>query len=136
MASNKVTWPDPQGEFDDWIELHNTTDNEVNISGWYLSDNPDNPRKWVFPEGSVIAANSYLIVWADEDGKAPEGLHANFKLSSYGESVLLSSSDETKNLIMDHIQFASQKADVSYGRLSTKPNVFEEMIPSPGKPNP
>ncbi len=136
MASNKVTLPDPQGEFDDWIELHNTTDNEVNISGWYLSDNPDNPRKWVFPEGSVIAANSFLIVWADEDGKAPEGLHANFKLSSYGESVLLSSSDETMNLIMDHIQFGSQETDVSYGRLSTKPNVFEEMIPSPGKPNP
>ena len=90
------------GGFDSLHPLHSyilrSERSTAPISGWYLSDNPDNPRKWVFPEGSVIAANSFLIVWANEDGKAPEGLHANFKLSSYGESVLLSSLDETSRI--------------------------------------
>ncbi|MGC8991680.1 MAG: lamin tail domain-containing protein, partial [Verrucomicrobiia bacterium] len=46
MADNQTAFADPQGEFDDWIELHNLTDHEIDISGRYLSDEPNNPRKW------------------------------------------------------------------------------------------
>ena len=46
MASNTSTIADPQGEYDDWIELRNVTDSPVSLTGRYLSDEPNNPRKW------------------------------------------------------------------------------------------
>ena len=135
MALNETTLQDPQEEFDDWIELHNITEQNFDLSGWYLSDNPNNPRKWEFPEGSSIPANGYMIVWADEDGGAPEGIHASFKLSSDGESLYLTSSDQDDNYIMDSIQFGPQEQDISFGRTSLSESNFEKMVPSPGQPN-
>ena len=135
MALNETILQDPQEEFDDWIELHNITEQNFDLSGWYLSDNPNNPRKWEFPEGSSIPANGYMIVWADEDGGAPEGIHASFKLSSDGESLYLTSSDQDDNYIMDSIQFGPQEQDISFGRTSLSESNFEKMAPSPGQPN-
>ena len=135
MALNETTLQDPQEEFDDWIELHNITDQSFDLSGWYLSDNPNNPRKWEFQEGSLIPANGYLIVWADEDGGASEGIHASFKLSASGESLYLTSSDQDGNYIMDQIQFGPQEQDISYGRTSSNEPNFEAMVPSPGQTN-
>ena len=62
MASNTKSLADPQGDNDDWIELHNVSDYAVNLSGMYLSDNQNNPRKWQFPDDTQIAAGGYLIV--------------------------------------------------------------------------
>ena len=135
MALNETTLQDPQEEFDDWIELHNITDQSFDLSGWYLSDNPNNPRKWEFPKGSLVPANGYMIVWADEDGGASEGVHASFKLSSNGESLYLTSSDQDGNYIMDQIQFGPQEQDISFGRTSSIEANFETMAPSPGQAN-
>ena len=135
MALNETTLQDPQEEFDDWIELHNITQQNFDLSGWYLSDNPNNPRKWEFPEGSLVPANGYMIVWADEDGGASEGVHASFKLSSNGESLYLTSSDQDGNYIMDQIQFGPQEQDISFGRTSSIEANFETMAPSPGQAN-
>ena len=135
MASNETTIMDPQAEFDDWIELHNVTGDQVDLSGWYLSDNPDNPRKWELPAGTVIGGNDYLIIWADEDGSASVGLHASFKLSSDGEFLSLASPDASDNHIMDQIDFGPQQQDVSFGRVSSEGSVYESLTPSPGEPN-
>jgi hypothetical protein len=135
MASNETTITDPQGEFDDWIELHNITESQVDLSGWYLSDNPDNPRKWEFPANSVIEANDYLIIWADEDGSAPVGLHASFKLSGDGEFLSLALPDDQDNHIMDQVEFGPQEQDISLGRVSSEEPVYENQVASPGEPN-
>ena len=76
-----------------------------------------------------------MIVWADEDGNAPEGIHANFKLSSDGELLYLTSSDQDGNYVMDSIQFGPQEQDISLGRISSSESTFEKMTPSPGQPN-
>jgi hypothetical protein len=83
----------------------------------YLSDALDNPRKWRFPDGVEIPANGYLVVWADEDGKARKGLHANFKLSKGGESLLLVDKDERQNAILDTMVYPKLRSDVAFGRL-------------------
>jgi hypothetical protein len=136
MASNATIIMDPQGEFDDWIELHNVTGDQVDLSGWHLSDNPGNPRKWELPANTVIEANGYLIIWADEDGNAPEGLHASFKLSADGESLSLASPDGADNHIMDQVEFGPQEQDISLGRISSDDSAYEEnLVPTPGGPN-
>ena len=134
MASNTNTHEDSQGDYDDWIELHNRTENKIDLSGWYLSDNEDNPRKWQFPNGSSINPGAYLVIWADEDEEDSSlgELHTNFKLSSDGEPLSLISSDAEGNLIMDMIYFGKQEENISYGRISVEGNDFQKMTPSPG----
>ena len=66
LASNTKNL-DENKQADDWIELYNLTSSAVNLGGYYLSDNPTNLKKWQFPANTTIAANSFLIVWADED---------------------------------------------------------------------
>jgi hypothetical protein len=115
MADNATIAKDPSGQYDDWVELYNKTNAEVDISGWFLSDDSNNRGKYTFPLGTKIAANGYQIIWADEDGKQT-GLHANFKLSASGEAVYLYDKD---TLQVDGITFTAQKPDVSFAR---KPN--------------
>ena len=49
LASNGHTLTDPQGQYDDWIELYNQGDAPVNLAGMYLTDDPAEPTKWQFP---------------------------------------------------------------------------------------
>jgi hypothetical protein len=135
LASNTRSAKDPQGEFDDWIELYNTSDKTVTLSGMYLSDKKDNPRKWAFPAGTKIQPKGFLIVWADEDGGAKGGLHANFKLSQSGESVQLVDADDRANAILDSFSFEKQKADVSVGRYPNGSGSLRQMKPSPNQKN-
>ena len=46
---HRATLADPQGEYDDWIELHNVTDQDVDLTGHYLSDEPNNPAQVALP---------------------------------------------------------------------------------------
>ncbi len=136
MASNSGTLADPQGEFDDWIELRNLTGVAVNLTGLYLTDEPSNPRKWPFPSGTTIAANNYLLVWADENGAATPGLHANFKLASTGEQIYLIDTDANNNQVLDAITFGAQTTDISYGRTAADADVWSPLVPTPNAANP
>lgn len=112
QAKNDFTRADQDGEFDDWIELYNTSANTIDLSSFYLSDKGSELNKWAFPSGTTIAPDEYLIVWADAD-TFQAGLHANFKLSGGGESVYLSDG----SLVFDKIKYVYFYTDTAYGRL-------------------
>ncbi len=136
MAQNSATIADPQGDYDDWIELVNISDDTIDLTGKYLSDNPDNPLKWKFPENTKIEPNGYIIIWADEDGKAEAGLHANFKLSANGEVVLLFDTDENGNALLDSVSFSTQSSDQSFGRFPNASATWLSLsTPTPGATN-
>jgi len=135
MADNVSTIADPQGEYDDWIELHNITDEPVDMSGRYLTDDSTKPRKWQFPVGTVIPPDGYLLVWADEDDGDTPGLHASFKLSKSGEAIYLIDTDANLNGVLDYIVFGQQITDMAYGRSNENPDVWTFMTPTPGAPN-
>lgn len=135
MAANTKGIVDPQGEHEDWLELHNVTDKTVVLSGMYLTDKIDNPRKWTFPANTTIPPRGYLIVWLDEDGKATEGLHANFKLSRNGETVMLVDTDDRGNQVIDTVTFEEQKKDTAIGRYPNAIGAFQVVAMTPGKQN-
>lgn len=135
MADNLTAYADPQGEYDDWIELRNFTDSPVDMTGRYLTDEPNNPRKWQFPSGTTIPANGYLIVWADENGNATPGLHASFRLSKSGETLYLTDTDANNNAILDSVTFGEQTTDLSFGRSAADADVWNSMTPTPGAAN-
>lgn len=116
MASNSSTVADSFGEYSDWIEIHNPTETPISLDGLFLSDTPDKPYKYEFPD-VAIGAGEYLIVFAsDRNTKTKEGeLHTGFKLSA-GESILLSSKDATISTLPIPMDLSD---DVSYGRIAT-----------------
>ena len=113
MASNFAMVTDNFGEYEDWIELYNTSMSPIDISGFYLTDNPVNLNKWQVPAGTVIQPNDYLIIWADEDSSQGT-YHANFKLSIFGEILMLL--DSSLNLV-DSLVWGQQTANLSYARV-------------------
>ncbi len=139
MAQNTSTIADPaDGDFDDWIELHNAGATPVDLTGFFLTDNLTNRTQFEIPPGYPIPAGGFLLVWADgETGQnlpANAGLHAGFSLARAGEQIGLYS--PTGELV-DGFSFGAQTNDVSQGRYpdaSENPLIpFEE--PSPGAPN-
>ncbi len=104
---------DQDGEFDDWIELYNNTNHDIDLSNVYLSDKFSKPQAWQFPADTFIEANSYLIVWADKDTDQ-KGLHAKIKLSSKGENLLLTNEDGS---FIDSLTFGEQTTNVAYARV-------------------
>ncbi len=117
MASNGTTKPDPQGQYDDWIEIYNYGSTPVDVGGMYLTDDPGTPTKWRIPTTdpglTTIAAQGYLLIWADGE-TSDEGLHAGFKLAAGGEDVGLFDTDGTTRI--DSASFPEQTRDISYGR--------------------
>jgi hypothetical protein len=124
MAINSYTAMDQNNQFDDWIELYNNSASKVDLSGYFLSDSRSNLSKWKFPAGTVIEANTFLIVWADKDTIQP-GLHANFKLSSSGEKLYLSTPDK---VIWDKVEYGEQTEELSYGRTPNGTGEFKWQL--------
>ncbi len=116
---------DLTGDYDDWIELYNTTGSAIDLSNVFLSDKADNLQKWQFPAGSTLPAFGYVIVWADEDGGDP-GLHANFKLSKEGEALYLTNADGS---FIDSLNFGPQETNVALARVpnGTGPFIMQHM---------
>ncbi len=112
MATNTNTIADQDGEFDDWIELYNKSNYNIDISNWIVTDNPTNLDKYRIPAGTIMSPDSYLVIWADEDGKQ-SGYHANFKLSAFGEDVLLLDSTGQQ---VDKVVFTQQETDKAFAR--------------------
>jgi len=63
MTSNKTTIIDEDGDTPDWIEIYNAGIESINLHEFGLTDNIDNPFKWIFPE-IEIEPNAYLLVFA------------------------------------------------------------------------
>ena len=131
LASNQSAIQDPDfGEYSDWLELFNTTDADIDISGYFLTDNLDDRGKWQFPNPTLILAESYLIIWADDQDT---GLHTNFKISRGGEE--LGFCDPDTNTI-DSIRFGNQEEDISFGRNPNSNSDWVYFLPSsPGTEN-
>jgi len=131
MASNQTTVADQDGEFEDWVEFYNNSSSTVDLSGWYLTDNPQLMTKWQFPGGVFIGPGEYLIVWADGDVDQ-SGLHASFSLSAAGELLLL----VNPNLaIVDQVVFGPQITDISLARCPNGTGNFVQAPPTFGSDN-
>ena len=117
LASNDNVLYDDFFEFNDWVEIYNSSGSLLNLAGHYLSDDLDSLDKWQFPSTNpgitTILSGGHLVIWCDKDPEQGED-HADFSLSGDGETVYLVDTDGTS--ILDSIAFGQQQTDVSYGR--------------------
>ena len=75
MASNSGTVQDPQGQYDDWIELYNPTDGAIDVGGLYLTDDLANPTQWRIPTGNPAATTLPAHGYDVFQGQAAHGGH-------------------------------------------------------------
>jgi hypothetical protein len=116
MALNESTLVDEDGDPSDWIEIHNPEARDVDLDGWYLTDNRRDLTRWRFPSARV-AAGDYLLVYASGKDRAVAGaeLHTNFALDSGGETLALVHPDG--KTVASEFTYTGivQFRDVSYG---------------------
>jgi hypothetical protein len=121
------------GATPDWIELYNAGATARDLGGMSVSDDPANPRKYVFPSGTILVSHYYLVVWCDSDTNAP-GLHTGFGLSASGQQVALYSADVLPAKV-DSVQFGLQVPDLSIGRVPNGTGPWQLTSPTPWQTN-
>lgn len=133
MASNEGVILDEDGDFSDWIELYNPADESADLAGYGLSDDPDEPYKWVFPEFELGASEFLLVFCSGKDRLEGPYLHTNFSIKSSGEALYLT--DPEGNLI-DELEALALATNYSYGFLLDGQAYRERFdISTPGESN-
>src|SRR5438034_10646883 len=94
MAANGSVLADEDGEYSDWIEIHNPDNAPISLAGYHLTDNATNLDKWTFP-AVTLNPGAYLVVFASGKNRLdPAGrLHTDFQLSADGEYLGLVAAD-------------------------------------------
>lgn len=135
-ASNLNSFLDSFGKTEDWIELYNTSNTPVNISGWHLSDKENKLGKWDIPAGTIIPVNGFLTFWCSGRDRVVNGeYHTGFKLTQTkeGEFVILTDADE--NVIE---KFPLELTMVEHARCRATDGGTDWMVcinPTPGNSN-
>lgn len=133
MADNGGSYPNAAGEAMDWLELYNAGSADVNVSGWGFQDDPTKAwSKWkTLPEGAVVPAGGYLLVWGDnKDFNSYTGItngevHVNMGLSKKGEGLHLALTNGVGTVVkIDGCDFPKQAPDVSWGRTESDSDEF------------
>lgn len=134
-AANRNTLFDNYGEEEDWIELYNSSDASVDISGYFLSDKIDNPTKWAVPSGTIIPANGYFLFQASGRDEVSGGnYHTNFKITqTKNEAVVLT--DNTGTVLDSYVIEVPNQLDHSYARIPDGGDWQVQTSPTPQTQN-
>lgn len=135
VASNDTVQAVAGQQNKDWVELYNAGTEAVDVSLWGLSDNINWPRKWQFPEGTVIWPGEHKLVLLDGKNTVDAGgtPHASFKLSRMGGEVMTLS--DASGYVLDKLYLPEIPTDYSYGRSFGLGGFFYYDAPSPGAAN-
>lgn len=112
-AHNLSGLQDGSGNCGDWIELYNPGGGTVDLSGWTLTDDKDDPDRWTFPEGTVLG--EYLVLFADGTDTVDGAgyCHTAFALRTRGETLYLY---DAGGELVDRLEYPEQDFDITYGR--------------------
>jgi hypothetical protein len=131
------------GRTPDWVEFYNGTTNTVNLGNFSLTDDTLQPRRFVFPAGTLLAPAAYLRVICDP-GNTNVGslINTNFALKGTGGGVYLFDNPTNGGSLLSFIVYGIQTPDLSIGRVpdgganwvltSPTPNSANSAVPSLG----
>jgi hypothetical protein len=124
------------GIYEDWFELYNPGAEDIDLSGWFLTDTTNSLTQFEIPRGIVLPAQGFLVLWADGNTSLNGGtnaLHVNFKLSRAGESIILYN---PAGQLVDLVAFGPQGNNAISGRNPDgEVNIQTLTTPTPGYSN-
>ncbi len=115
MARNETTVADETGAYEDWIELYNRGSESIDLGNYFLTDNHNIPGKWQLPK-TDLPADSYLLIWADNDPEDGTENHANFRLAG-SEEVGLFQKNNDAFTATDLLRYEDLADDESLARV-------------------
>ena len=119
----------------DWVELVNRSGQGVNLDGAGLTDNDQQPGKWIFPPNSIVPANGYLVIQCNGNAP-PSGTNTGFSLKASGDNVYLFAPAAKGGGLIDSINFGLQAAGYSIARVASGlDNGWGLSHPTPGRDN-
>ena len=135
LASNDAVIADEMGEFDDWIELYNSSGEALSLAGLFVTDDLLQPNKFALPD-STVQPGEFVILWADDDEEQGP-MHTSFNLNADGEDAALFRSDGADGFeLVSLISFGPQTTDISLGRLEDGGDALSRFgDPTPGASN-
>ncbi len=131
MSRNRSVLYDRDGDYGDWIELYNFSDNTVDLSGYALTDTEDDRARWTFPQGTTVKAGGYLVVFCSGKNRTDGELHTDFRLGEGDDHVALYTADGT---FCSGISCRDREQNISYG-CDADGNIVRCTIPTPGTEN-
>ena len=141
MAMNQSTVLDEDGDASPWIEIFNPTASDINLNGWSLTADTNNPALWKFPyvtlpcRENANGSDNYMVVFASGKNRALSAgeLHTNFRLPVDGGYLALVN---PQGNVVSVFNYPAQQVDVAYGRDMIHPNITGFFPkPTPGEPN-
>lgn len=108
MVENQTVLMDEYGQYEDYIELYNGTNESINLNEYYLTDSGKELLKWRLPDVELKSGQYFIIFASGRDS----GNHANFKLKNKGEGILLSHYERG---IIQELVIEGIGPDISYG---------------------
>ncbi len=130
LASNNSTLADEDGDYSDWLEIHNPGTSAVNLNGHYLTDDPTNLTAWQFPDVTLEQGGFLTLFASMKDRDDPVGeLHTNFNLAADGEFVAIVDPDGT-TILHEYNEFPEQFADISYGLVQNANELIVASAPA------
>ena len=136
LAANGSGLRDEDGELWGWIEILNEEPQAVSLDAWHLTDDADQPSKWVFPARILEAGERVVVFTSQKDRRDPEGnLHTNFKLDADGGYLGLYSATLPAEVV-DSFEsaFPRQQIDYAFGDGAGGERSYLDP-PTPGRPN-
>ncbi|MGC8830247.1 MAG: lamin tail domain-containing protein [Verrucomicrobiia bacterium] len=122
------------GSTPDWIELYNGTTNTIDLSDYSLSDDTQNPRRFVFAAGTKIDPGQFLRILCDNN-KPSSTNNTGFALKGTGGSIYLFDKPSNGGSLLDSITYGIQTANFSIGRVPDGSTNWVLTTPTPQAPN-
>jgi hypothetical protein len=116
--------------FPDAVELYYDGPASMSLAGMSLTDDPQDPRKFVFGAGVTMTPGKYLVLYAADGGTAADP-HLGFALNTEGDGLYLY---DKAGVLVDSVQFGLQVPDLSLGRIGTL-GEWRLTVPTLGKVN-
>ena len=139
VLANNQSFTNLDGTVSDWVELLNPSNADVDLAGMSLTDQIDEPRRWVFPAGSVISAGGHLLVRCDPNApattNAAASLNTGFGLSASGDAMYFFNRPQSGGELLDAITFGIQAENLSIGRVPAGSTNWNLTLPTPGSAN-
>lgn len=131
MSYNTLYFPDENDEHHDYVEVHNKSNADVNLQGWYLSDSSDKLKRWSFP-AVILPPDAYIVVHCSGNNRKSDAynLHTDFRIGTDGENIYLSQPDgRTVSMAATPALVVDQAYSLTESGWST------ELAPTPGQAN-
>ncbi len=128
MNHNRSVYADDDGRYHDWVEIQNTGNYAVSLDDFSITDDPEQPDKYVF-ENVILEPNECVAVHLTGEKGESRFLYAPFGLASSGDTVYLCDGKS----VLDQLTVGESPENLSYGRSGADDVWF--AVPTPGKPN-